>query len=83
MSSPAFSGQCPLRNLLSQWAVNFTQNEALQRRLVEKTIDETLLRFPAIENSDAIEHDIASVMQRVAQHDFGLDPVELIPGLTA
>lgn len=72
MPFPSGFKDCLLRRILTRWAIRFTPDEALQVHLTEKTITETLRKFPSKDDDAAIDAELFATMRRLALEEFGM-----------
>jgi hypothetical protein len=71
MKRPAQIEGCLLQRTLGKWAACFTPHHALQVKLVEDTITETLKTFSSRGDEAAIDAELFLTMRRLALRAFG------------
>ncbi|NTE48065.1 hypothetical protein [Agrobacterium pusense] len=72
MQRPAQIEGCVLQRTLGKWAACFTPHHALQVKLVEDTITETLKTLSSRGDEAAIDRELFLTMRRLALRAFGL-----------
>ncbi|NWJ25401.1 hypothetical protein [Rhizobium sp. RM] len=72
MGKPSYTEACPLRTLLLPLAKRFTSYEAMQIKLVEDTIEETLRSLPDLDFDGPIDRELFKIMHRIALQELGI-----------
>lgn len=72
MPQPTHIEGCLLQRVLGKWAACFTPHQALQAKLVEDTITETLEKLSSQDDGVEIDVELFATMRRIALREFSM-----------